>query len=91
LRRKVPSSIAENRKKTYKDGLEGDEEQLRTRQELARAHRRSQICLGPLERQEGVEANWEKGIKGLERVMKTMPETVARKERAERAEAVATG
>jgi len=91
LRRKVPSSIAESIKRNYKDGVEGDEEQLRTRQELVKEQGRAQIGLGALERQEGMEANWEKGIKGLERVMKTMPETVARKERAERAEAVATG
>ncbi|PMD42506.1 hypothetical protein L207DRAFT_510720 [Hyaloscypha variabilis F] len=91
LRRKVPGSIAESTKRIYKEGVEGDEEQLRVRQVLAKEQGRLQISLGALERQEEMEANWEKGIKGLERLMKTMPEMVARKERAERAEAVATG
>ena len=38
-----------------------------------------------------MEGNWDRGIKGLERLMKTIPEMVAKKERAERAEAVVTG
>lgn len=91
LRRKVPNSVAENTKKTYKEGIEGDEEQLRKREELVKEQGGAQMSLEALERQEGVEAIWDKGIKGLERLMKTMPEMVARKERAEKAEAVATG
>ncbi|KAE9369517.1 hypothetical protein N431DRAFT_307864, partial [Stipitochalara longipes BDJ] len=86
LRRRVPVSIAESTKRIYKAGVESDEDQLRTMQELRKEQTGSQIGLGALERQDGMEANWEKGIKGLERLMKTMPEMVARKERAERAE-----
>lgn len=91
LRRKVPGSVAETTKRMYKDGVEGDEEELRRREELAKEEGGARMGFGALERQEVVENNWEKGIKGLERLMKTMPEMVARKERAERAEAVATG
>jgi kinetochor protein Mis14/NSL1 len=91
LRRKVPGSVTENTRRMYKDGVEGDEEEFRRRDELVKEQGGARMSLGALERQEGVENNWEKGIKGLERLMKTMPEMVARKERAERAEAVATG
>jgi kinetochor protein Mis14/NSL1 len=91
LRRKVPGSVAESTKRMYKDGVEGDEEQLRRREELVKEQGGAQMGLAALERQEVVESNWNRGIKGLERLMRTMPEMVARKERAERAEAVATG
>jgi kinetochor protein Mis14/NSL1 len=91
LRRKIPHSVAETAKRIYKEGVEGDEEQLRRRAELAKEQEWAQMGLGSLERQEVVEASWNQGIKGLERLMKTMPEMVARKERAEMAEAVAAG
>lgn len=42
--------------------------------------------IGPLERQADVETAWKNGIDGLGRLRKTMPEMVAKKERAERAE-----
>jgi kinetochor protein Mis14/NSL1 len=39
-----------------------------------------------LERQEDVEKNWQRGVEGWGRLRGSMPEMVARKERAERAE-----
>lgn len=87
LRRKVPGAVTENVKRRYKEGIENDEEALRRREERLKEGGQAQMGIGGLERQEGLEANWEKGVKGLERLMKTMPEEVARKERAERAEA----
>ena len=44
------------------------------------------LGVGLLERQDAVEENWAKGVHGLERLRRTMPESVAKKERAERAE-----
>ena len=91
LRRRVPGEVAEHARKAYKEGIEGDDEALRRREELAKEESKAKMGLGALERQDGVEKNWEHGVKGLGRLMKTMPETVARKERAERAEGVAIG
>jgi kinetochor protein Mis14/NSL1 len=91
LRRKIPGVVTENSKRVYKEGMEGDEEALRNREEWVRERESAQMGLTALERQEAVERNWEKGIKGLERLMRTMPEMVAKKERAERAEGVAAG
>jgi kinetochor protein Mis14/NSL1 len=91
LRRKIPASVAERTRTMYKEGVESDEEQLRRREEMVKEQGRPQMDLGVLERQQTVEINWETGIKALGKLMKTMPEMVARKERAERAEAVATG
>ena len=91
LRRKVPGSVAENAKRTYKEGIESDDEQLRRIEEQVKDQVGAQTGLGALERQESMERNWDRGIKGLERLMKTIPEMVAKKERAERAEAVVTG
>jgi len=91
LRRKIPVVVMENARRVYKEGMEEDEEQLKRREELLKETRSAQMGLIALERQEAVEKNWENGIKGLERLMKTMPETVAKKERAERAEGAAVG
>jgi kinetochor protein Mis14/NSL1 len=91
LRRKIPRIVTENTKRGYKEGIEGDEEALKMREALLKEEGGAHMGLETLERQEGVESHWEKGVKGLERLMRTMPETVARKERAERAEGVAIG
>ncbi|KAH9215042.1 hypothetical protein DL95DRAFT_435786 [Leptodontidium sp. 2 PMI_412] len=86
LRRKVPGSVAENVKREYKEGVEADEAVL-SRLEEQREMGHADLGVGRLERQTQVEKGWEKGVKGLEGLMRTMPETVARKERAEKAEA----
>ncbi|KAH7369840.1 hypothetical protein BKA65DRAFT_6180 [Rhexocercosporidium sp. MPI-PUGE-AT-0058] len=86
LRRKVPGAVAENVKREYKEGMEADEAVLaRLEEQMERGH--ADLGVGRLERQEDVERGWERGVKGLESLMRTMPETVARKERAEKAEA----
>lgn len=86
LRRKVPGSVAENVKREYKEGVEADEAVL-SRLEEQREMGHADLGVGRLERQTQVEKGWEKGVKGLEGLMRTMSETVARKERAEKAEA----
>jgi kinetochor protein Mis14/NSL1 len=86
LRRKVPGAVAEKVKREYKEGLEGDERVL-ARLEERREMGCADLGVRRLERQEEVERGWETGVKGLEGLMETMPETVARKERAEKAEA----
>jgi len=91
LRRKIPGIVTENARGLYKEGMESDEEELRRREELAKGRGSAQMGLTALERQEAVERDWGKGVQGLGRLMKTMPETVAKKERAERAEGVAVG
>lgn len=86
LRRTVPAKVAENVKREYKEGLEGDEIVLGRLEEM-RERGAADLGVGGLERQGDVEAAWVRGVKGLEGLMRTMPETVARKERAEKAEA----
>lgn len=89
LRRKMPSQVAENVKREYKEGVESDEAVLSGLEERVESEERGQADLrvGALERQGHVEKGWERGVKGLESLMRTLPETVARKERAEKAEA----
>ncbi|KAH7382820.1 hypothetical protein BKA64DRAFT_760880 [Cadophora sp. MPI-SDFR-AT-0126] len=86
LRRKVPAKVAENVKREYKEAVERDEAVLGTLEEqMEKGY--ADLGVGRLERQEEVERGWDRGVKGLEGLMRTMPETVARKERAEKAEA----
>ncbi|CZS98357.1 uncharacterized protein RAG0_07136 [Rhynchosporium agropyri] len=86
LRRKVPSAVAEKVKREYKEGVEADEEVLDSLEEQ-RESGYVDFGIGVLERQEETERAWERGVKGLEGLMRTLPEMVARKERAEKAEA----
>ncbi len=88
LRRKMPGVVTDNVKKDYKEGIETDERILRVVEEKVVQGERGTADMGieRLERQDQVEANWGKGVKGLEGLMRTLPETVARKEKAERAE-----
>jgi kinetochor protein Mis14/NSL1 len=90
LRREMPQKVVENVKGDYIQGVESDEAMLRAVEENAQKENRN-VGFRSLERQDQIEASWGKGVKGLERLMKTMPETVAKKERAERAEAYVNG
>ncbi len=90
LRREMPQKLVENLKGGYRKGVDGDEETLKGIEESVQREN-GNVGIWSLERQDQVEANWGKGVKGLERLMKTMPETVATKERAERAEAYVNG
>ncbi|CAG8954340.1 hypothetical protein HYFRA_00005964 [Hymenoscyphus fraxineus] len=92
LRRKVPGVVVEKNKKRFKEETEADDEALRAVGERMKEEKEGNVLgVGRLERQEGVEAGWEMGIKGLQRTMKTMPEMVARSERARKAEEYVNG
>ncbi|KAG9237859.1 hypothetical protein BJ875DRAFT_114193 [Amylocarpus encephaloides] len=97
LRRKVPTAVVEKTKKKFKDETEADDEALGVvvgRMEEAESEARiggTVLGVGSLERQEGVERNWSGGVKGLERVMDTLPEVVARCQRAGKAEEYVNG
>ncbi len=88
LRRRMPAMAVEAAKGAYKDGIEGDEVKLRTALDSVREQEKqgADLEVQSLERQEAVEESWTRGVKGLENLKRTMPETVAKKERAERAE-----
>lgn len=88
LRRTVPSAATSGLKRDYKDMMEGDEAELRRRMEVLKEQegKGAELELGPLERQADVETSWKNGVNGLGRLRRTMPEMVAKKERAERAE-----
>lgn len=86
--------VTERNKKRFKEEAEADDEALRVIGERMKEERKvggNVLGTERLERQKGVEANWEAGIKGLEGAMKTMPEMVARSERARKAEEYVNG
>lgn len=86
LRRKVPGVAAERVKGTWRD-VEEDEEEVRKREEKARMERSGEgLGIFELERQKEVEESWKRGVEGLGKLKRSMPEMVAKKERAERAE-----
>lgn len=84
----MPGVVTDNVKRDYREGIETDERILKVVEDKVVGREKGTADLGVerLERQEVVEGNWGKGVKGLEGLMRTLPETVARKERAERAE-----
>lgn len=88
LRRKTPGVVTEHVKKDYRDGIETDERILQVVEDKIVGIEKGSADMGieKLERQDQVEATWEKGVKALGVLMMTLPETAARKERAERAE-----
>ena len=88
LRRKIPGVAVEGLKKEYKEGTEKDEAELSWRAGAVKEREAGGAELGvrELERQREVEGNWKKGVDGLGRLKRSMPEMVAKKERAERAE-----
>ncbi|RDW73810.1 hypothetical protein BP5796_07252 [Coleophoma crateriformis] len=90
LRRKNPGVAVELAKEGYRQGVERDEMELAKMEEelrnIVREERKSGLGVQSLQRQGDVEASWLKGVKGLEALKSGLPETVAKKERAERAE-----
>lgn len=84
----MPGVVTDHVKRDYREGIENDEMILEAVEERAVKGERgvADLEIGALERQDAVEASWGKGVKGLEGLMRTLPETLARKERAERAE-----
>lgn len=99
LRRKMPGVAVAGVRSGFKEGVEADEKALRERLEGAAAATASAaveegasgtgtgtLGVGRLERQEDVERTWERGVEGLGRLKRTIPEMVAKKEKAERVE-----
>lgn len=84
LRRRVPGVVVERARSGFKEGMDADERVLKER--LEAAENAGGLVVGKMERQEEVERAWGKGVEGLGRLKRTMPETVARKERAEMVE-----
>lgn len=93
LRRKTPAVVTEHIKREYKEGIETDERILSVVEDKVVGREKGGADLGveKLERQEAVEGNWERGVKGLGGLMRSLPEMAARKERAERAEEYVKG
>jgi kinetochor protein Mis14/NSL1 len=88
LRRKMPGIAVEEAKSGFKEGVEVDEKALSERLEVVKERVGSGggLGLGKMERQEDVESAWERGVQGLGRLKRTIPEMAARKEKAERVE-----
>jgi kinetochor protein Mis14/NSL1 len=87
LRRKVPGVVVEGVKREYKEGVEGDDEALRRVEERHASREKGDVIgISTLERQNNVEESWQRGVKGLEGLKRSMPGMVARKEEAEEAE-----
>jgi len=89
LRRTMPAVTVEEARGAYKKGMEADEDRLARELERIQAEegtQRADLRVRELERQEAVEGSWDKGVRGLEKLKRAMPETVAKKERAARAE-----
>jgi kinetochor protein Mis14/NSL1 len=88
LRRKMPAIAVERAKNGFKEGIEADEKTLKEKLDAAgeKEGKKADLGVGKLERQEDVEKAWERGVEGLGRLKKTMPEMVAKKEKAERVE-----
>lgn len=88
LRRKRPALAVANAKEAWTKEGEDDEKALGEALEIAR-HRDAEMAglgVGALERQEDVEAAWKRGVTGLEGLKGSLPEFVAKAERARRAE-----
>lgn len=88
LRRTVPGVAATGLKQAYREVTEADEAEVRMRGDGVKEQEglMADMGVGQLERQADVEAAWKNGVDGLGRLRRTMPEMVAKKERAERAE-----
>jgi kinetochor protein Mis14/NSL1 len=88
LRRKMPGIAVEGAKSGFKEGMEMDEKVLSERLEAVKERVGSEggLGVGRMERQEDVESAWERGVQGLGRLKRTIPEMVARKEKTERVE-----
>lgn len=89
LKRTVPSSLVENAKKGF-GGVEDDERVLATVEgramERAGNERGIGEGVGRMERQHEMEATWKRAVRGAKGFEYTLPELVAKKERAETVE-----
>ncbi len=89
LKRSVPSAAVEGVKKSFR-GVEEDEEVLGRvngkAAERLRGEEKIDGKVGRIERQEAVERAFREGVKGVQGLKWTLPELVAKKERAEEVE-----
>jgi kinetochor protein Mis14/NSL1 len=93
LRRKMPGVAVENYRGVFKGGMEDDErvlnaviEGVKERDTGIGWENRGGMGVGTLERRDDVEAGWRRGVKGLEGLKGSLPEMVAKAERARKAE-----
>lgn len=84
MRREIPRKVVEGERKRYGEVEAQDESWI---EGLGEGEKGSGVELGELERQSEVEGRWDGGVKGLERMVGSLPESVAKKERAEKVEA----
>lgn len=89
----MPKRAVDSAKKVYKEGIDEDDEALRDLiVQMKEAEEADQgIEMGDVDEEGFARGTWGNGIAGLERVKRTLPETVAKKERAERAENYVNG
>lgn len=87
LKRTAHGEAAKVWDENYKKGLEADEEEWRAVENRRRTDKEGvNIGVLEIERQEGVEGSWARGVGGLEKLKVEMPGTMAKMERARRAE-----
>ncbi|KAG9243859.1 hypothetical protein BJ878DRAFT_101328 [Calycina marina] len=84
LRKGVPGKVVEGARRA---GEGDDEEVLAKWVENARKGDDGELGIGALERQEAVKRDWIKGVEGLGRLKRGLPEMAATNDRAEKAEA----
>ncbi|KAI1004871.1 hypothetical protein K3495_g3343 [Podosphaera aphanis] len=90
LRRSVPATVVAQTTATLRGDGDADEAAVRAlvaQIETGERRRPVDLGIGALERQESVEQTWEAGVQKLGSVMRALPETMAKKERAQEAEA----
>ncbi|TQS38389.1 hypothetical protein Golomagni_01105 [Golovinomyces magnicellulatus] len=92
LRRTIPRHLIKSAKAEFKDSLEKDELLLKSLDEHLKSSQTTSANLGltALERQDSIERDWDKGIQGLGALMRSLPEMVAKKSRAEEVEKYVT-
>jgi kinetochor protein Mis14/NSL1 len=93
MRRSMPGVALENARAAWKGESENDERLLKSVLEGVNVHEELEEFQGTegLERQEEVEAAWRGAVKGLEGLKASLPEYVAKAERAGRAESYVLG
>lgn len=90
LRRTVPGKVVESRKKGFGE-VESDESVIKAAEEKIEGGEGVVMEGLEMERQKNMEKGWEGAVKGVGGLMNTLPEVVARKERAEEAERYVLG
>ncbi|RKF72920.1 putative kinetochore protein [Golovinomyces cichoracearum] len=92
LRRTIPRQLITSTKAEFKDSLEKDESLLKSLEDHLKTSQTTSANLGlvALERQDAIERDWNKGVQGLGALMRSLPEMVAKKSRADEVEKYVT-